>query len=95
MPSIDTRSIETQVLVNNGQTVVLGGIYETEQSGNSDQGAVPSAIFQFLGVIFKSKRVMSAKIGTTDIRNAKNTKRRLEHLLRIGRSVFTAEGYMV
>lgn len=27
-PSIDTREIVTQVLVNNGQTVVLGGIYE-------------------------------------------------------------------
>ncbi len=31
VPSIDTRSVETQVLVKNGQTVVLGGIYETER----------------------------------------------------------------
>ncbi len=31
VPSIDTRSVETQVLVANGQTVVLGGIYETER----------------------------------------------------------------
>ena len=31
MPSIDTRSITTQVLVNDGQTVVLGGIMETER----------------------------------------------------------------
>jgi type IV pilus assembly protein PilQ len=31
VPSIDTRSIETQVLVADGQTVVLGGIYETER----------------------------------------------------------------
>lgn len=31
VPSIDTRTITTQVLVNNGQTVVLGGILETEQ----------------------------------------------------------------
>ncbi len=30
IPSIDTREITTQVLVNNGDTVVLGGIYETE-----------------------------------------------------------------
>jgi type IV pilus assembly protein PilQ len=30
IPSIDTREVETQVLVSNGQTVVLGGIYETE-----------------------------------------------------------------
>jgi type IV pilus assembly protein PilQ len=30
VPSIDTRSVENQVRVNDGQTVVLGGIYETE-----------------------------------------------------------------
>ena len=29
VPSIDTREIATQVLVNDGQTVVLGGILET------------------------------------------------------------------
>jgi type IV pilus assembly protein PilQ len=28
IPSIDTREVTTQVLVNNGDTVVLGGIYE-------------------------------------------------------------------
>jgi type IV pilus assembly protein PilQ len=28
IPSIDTREIQTQVLVNNGDTIVLGGIYE-------------------------------------------------------------------
>jgi type IV pilus assembly protein PilQ len=28
VPSIDTRTISTQVLVANGETVVLGGIYE-------------------------------------------------------------------
>jgi len=31
VPSIDTRSVQTQVLVSDGQTVVLGGIYETER----------------------------------------------------------------
>ena len=30
VPSIDTRSVITQVLVNDGETVVLGGIFETE-----------------------------------------------------------------
>ena len=30
VPSIDTREISTQVLVNDGETVVLGGILETE-----------------------------------------------------------------
>jgi type IV pilus assembly protein PilQ len=32
VPSIDTREIATQVLVNDGQTVVLGGILSTTQS---------------------------------------------------------------
>ncbi len=31
VPSIDTRSVTTQVLVNDGETVVLGGIFETER----------------------------------------------------------------
>ena len=41
VPSIDTRKITTQVLVNDGQTVVLGGILETEQPRHREQGAVP------------------------------------------------------
>ena len=31
-PTIDTRKVESQLLIDNGQTVVLGGIYETVQS---------------------------------------------------------------
>src|SRR5690606_11969173 len=31
VPSIDSREVETQVLVGDGQTVVLGGIFETER----------------------------------------------------------------
>jgi type IV pilus assembly protein PilQ len=31
IPSIDTRTITTQVIMNDGQTVVLGGILETER----------------------------------------------------------------
>jgi len=30
-PSIDTRQVQSQLLVDNGQTVVLGGIYETAE----------------------------------------------------------------
>lgn len=33
-PSISTNSINTNVLINNGETVVLGGVFETE-NGNS------------------------------------------------------------
>ena len=32
-PAIDTRKVNTQVLVDNGQTVVLGGIYEQTTNG--------------------------------------------------------------
>jgi type IV pilus secretin (or competence protein) PilQ len=39
VPSIDTRKINTQVLVNNGQTVVLGGIYE--QTRQTTRNKVP------------------------------------------------------
>jgi type IV pilus assembly protein PilQ len=60
VPSIDTRSIETQVLVNNGQTVVLGGIYETEQGETVTKvpflGDIPG-----LGVLFRSTRIVSNK----------------------------------
>lgn len=34
VPSIDTRSVETQVLVENGETVVLGGVYEQTSLNN-------------------------------------------------------------
>lgn len=37
IPSIDTKSITTQVLVNNGETLVLGGIYERERLDEVDR----------------------------------------------------------
>ncbi|HHH35685.1 MAG TPA: type IV pilus secretin PilQ [Gammaproteobacteria bacterium] len=39
VPSIDTREVRTQVLVDNGETVVLGGIYE--QTRNNTVNKVP------------------------------------------------------
>ncbi len=54
VPSIDTRNIQTQVLVKDGQTVVLGGIMETERRDSVKKvpglGDVP-----ILGNLFKSK----------------------------------------
>lgn len=38
-PAINTREIETQVLVDNGQTIVLGGVYE--QTKRNDVDRVP------------------------------------------------------
>jgi len=37
VPSIDTREVSTQVLVNNGETVVLGGIYEQDLLSSVDK----------------------------------------------------------
>ena len=37
IPSIDTREVQTQVLVNNGDTVVLGGVYESTLSDELDK----------------------------------------------------------
>ncbi len=52
IPSIDTREITTQVLVDNGQTVVLGGIYETERGKSVTKvpflGDIPG-----LGILFR------------------------------------------
>ncbi|MBV9345051.1 MAG: type IV pilus secretin PilQ [Gammaproteobacteria bacterium] len=52
VPSIDTRAITTQVLVNDGQTVVLGGILETTQ--REDDTKVPYlGDIPVLGHLFK------------------------------------------
>jgi len=53
VPSIDTRNLTTQVLVNDGQTVVLGGIQETEKRNSTTKvpllGDIP-----VLGHLFKN-----------------------------------------
>ncbi len=60
VPSIDTRAVETQVLVADGQTVVLGGIYETERRETINKvpllGDIP-----FAGNLFKSRQVVDNK----------------------------------
>lgn len=54
-PSIDRREVGTQVLVNNGETVVLGGVFESIQSAEVDKvplfGDLP-----FLGRLFRTTR---------------------------------------
>jgi type IV pilus assembly protein PilQ len=54
VPSIDTRSVTTTVVVNDGETVVLGGIYETELRETINKvpvlGDIPG-----LGYLFRSK----------------------------------------
>ena len=51
-PSIDTRKVTTQVLVDNGQTVVLGGIYD-QQKVNSASKVPLLGDIPFLGRAFR------------------------------------------
>jgi type IV pilus assembly protein PilQ len=52
IPSVDTKKVSTQVLVDNGDTIVLGGIFEQTTRTTVDKvpllGDIP-----FLGVIFR------------------------------------------
>lgn len=53
IPSIDTQSVKTQALVDNGETIVLGGIYEQETISGSTRvpffGDLP-----YIGFLFKT-----------------------------------------
>ena len=60
VPSIDTRSVQTQVLVDNGETVVLGGIYEQNTQDNIERvpffGDLP-----YVGFLFKNTQKTDQK----------------------------------
>ncbi|HHO67592.1 MAG TPA: type IV pilus secretin PilQ [Gammaproteobacteria bacterium] len=60
VPSIDTRNVETQVLVDNGETLVLGGIYEQERGREIQRvpflGELPG-----LGWLFKTESKKNEK----------------------------------
>ncbi|MGB2815978.1 MAG: type IV pilus secretin PilQ [Burkholderiaceae bacterium] len=75
-PSIDTKNVQTQVLVENGGTVVLGGIYEQQQRTDVTKvpllGDLPVVGYLFKNtatindrtelIIFITPRVISEKI---------------------------------
>lgn len=59
-PSIETQTVTTQVLVSNGETAVLGGIYEQEERNDVEKvpffGDLP-----VMGNLFKRKSLMTDK----------------------------------
>ena len=60
IPSVDTRALTTQVLVDNGDTVVLGGIFE--QTKRKDIEKVPFfGDLPFFGFAFKTEQVRDEK----------------------------------
>ncbi len=54
VPSIDTRELSTSVLVRNGETVVLGGIFQDSRKRNEDRVPYLSSI-PGLGNLFKRR----------------------------------------
>ena len=60
VPAIDTKEVRTQVLVDNGETVVLGGIFEEEKQVEHRKvpllGDIP-----FLGWLFRSTSTVKKK----------------------------------
>ncbi|HSH55030.1 MAG TPA: type IV pilus secretin PilQ [Methylophilaceae bacterium] len=61
IPSIDTQNVKTQVLVDNGETAVLGGIYE--QTERNDVSKVPLfGNLPFVGNLFKRTIKQNDKI---------------------------------
>ncbi|NND45066.1 MAG: type IV pilus secretin PilQ family protein [Xanthomonadales bacterium] len=54
VPSIDTRELQTSVLVNNGETIVLGGIFQDERNRQEDKVPYLSSI-PGLGNLFKRR----------------------------------------
>ena len=54
VPAIDTRQVSTQVLVDNGETIVLGGVYE--QTSSKDSQRVPFlGDLPYIGFLFKQE----------------------------------------
>lgn len=60
VPSINTKKVDTQVLVDNGGTVVIGGVYTQDSTDSKEQipllGDIP-----ILGWLFKTDTVTNAK----------------------------------
>jgi len=60
-PTIDTKRIQTQVLLENGETAVIGGIYQQDKSTNVSKvpflGDIPG-----LGILFRTKSVRDNRV---------------------------------
>ena len=60
VPSIDTKQVNTQVLVDNGETVVLGGIFTS--TSKTDRSSVPFfGDVPYVGAMFRSRSVENTK----------------------------------
>ena len=62
-PLIDTTQLETQVLVDNGETIVLGGVFQTEDINSTTKTPLLGDI-PVLGNLFKRKTQTTSKTET-------------------------------
>jgi len=60
IPSINTNQIDTQVLVNNGETLVLGGIFQTSRQRTEDQTPLLGDL-PLLGRLFQRRQSADRK----------------------------------
>ena len=60
VPSVDTRQVNTQVLIDNGETVVLGGIYEQTRTNEVDSVPVLGSL-PLVGALFRQTRKVNDK----------------------------------
>ncbi len=63
IPTIDTTELTTQVLVGNGETVVLGGVFQNEELTQVQKVPVLGDI-PYLGYLFKSTATRQSKTET-------------------------------
>lgn len=62
-PAIDTRTVQTQVLIKDGETLVIGGIIKSTES--NDESAVPGlSKIPLLGLLFKRT---TKEVGTEEM----------------------------
>ena len=71
VPPIDTREVETSVLVDNGETVVLGGVFERTKSNQVERipffGDLP-----YLGFMFRQEAIADQNSELLDFRHTED-----------------------
>jgi len=60
VPAINTRQIITNILINNGQTLVLGGIYERNKE-HDEQGIPFLSKIPLVGLLFQQQNEIEHK----------------------------------
>lgn len=60
VPAIDTKQVSTQVLVDNGETIVLGGVYE-QTTSNTSQRVPFLGDLPYIGFLFKQEIKLNNK----------------------------------